>query len=66
MADGRLHVGFVLHSLSGGGTERFFLNLARRLIEAEALRARTADFSLEKTADAYVALFEKLARGRAR
>ena len=29
---------------------------------AEALRARTADFSLEKTADAYIALFEKLAR----
>ena len=32
----------------------------------EALRARAADFSLEKAADAYVALFEKLARGRAR
>ncbi len=32
----------------------------------EALRSRAADFSLEKAADAYVALFEKLARGRAR
>ncbi len=154
MADGRLHVGFVLHNLSGGGAERFFLNLAgghgvegdlgfvdfdenpyrymRRagllalssrweglsavIIEAlacgtpvvstdapygpreilgawgdlppvgdapalaraliatlqgerpteEALRARAADFSVEQAADAYVALFEKLARGRSR
>ena len=33
---------------------------------AEALRARAADFSLEKAADAYLALFEKLVRGRAR
>ena len=33
---------------------------------AEALRARAADFSEEKAADAYVALFEKLARARAR
>ena len=32
----------------------------------EALRARAADFSIEKAADAYVALFERLARGRAR
>ena len=32
----------------------------------EALRARAADFSPKKAADAYVALFEKLARGRAR
>ena len=32
----------------------------------EALRARAADFSLEKAADAYVALFEKLARARVR
>ena len=32
----------------------------------EALRARAADFSVEQAADAYVALFEKLARGRAR
>ena len=32
----------------------------------EALRARAADFSLEQAADAYVALFEKLVRGRAR
>ncbi len=32
---------------------------------AAALRARAADFSPEKAADAYVALFEKLARGRA-
>ena len=32
----------------------------------EALRARAADFSEEKAADAYVALFEKLARARAR
>ena len=33
---------------------------------AEALRARAADFSEEKAADAYVALFEELARGRVR
>ena len=33
---------------------------------AEALRARAADFSLDKAADAYVALFEQLARGGAR
>ena len=33
---------------------------------AEALRARAADFSPEKAADAYVALFEKLVRARAR
>ena len=33
---------------------------------AEALRARAAEFSPEKAADAYVALFKKLARGRAR
>ena len=33
---------------------------------AAALRARAADFSDEKSADAYVALFEKLARTRAR
>ena len=33
---------------------------------AEALQARAADFSSEKAADAYVALFEELARGRAR
>ena len=32
----------------------------------EALRARAADFSLEKAADAHVALFEKLVRARAR
>ena len=32
----------------------------------EALRARAADFSEEKAADAYLALFEKLVRGRAR
>ena len=32
----------------------------------EALRARAADFSPEKAADAYVALFEKLVRRRAR
>ncbi len=31
---------------------------------AEALRTRAADFSLEKTADAYEALFEKLLRER--
>ena len=33
---------------------------------AEVLRARAAEFSPEKAADAYVALFEELARGRAR
>ena len=33
---------------------------------AEALRARAADFSEEKAADAYVALFEELVKGRAR
>ena len=33
---------------------------------APALQARAADFSSEKAADAYVALFEELARGRAR
>ena len=32
----------------------------------EALRTRAADFSLDKAADAYVALFEQLARGGAR
>ena len=32
----------------------------------EALRTRAADFSVEKAADAYVALFEKLVGGRAR
>ena len=32
----------------------------------EALRARAADFSPEKAADAYLALFEKLVRGRVR
>ena len=32
----------------------------------EALRARAADFSEEKAADAYLALFEKLVRGRVR
>ncbi len=48
--------------------------LARGLVAAlrgerpteEALRARAADFSLEKAADAYIALFEKLVRERAR
>ena len=30
----------------------------------EALRARAADFSPAKAADAYVALFEELVRGR--
>ncbi len=56
MAGGGLHVGFLLTGLHGGGAERATLNLA------EALRARAADFSEEKAADAYVALFEKLAR----
>ena len=32
----------------------------------EALRARAADFSVEKAADAYLALFEELARARVR
>ena len=32
----------------------------------EALRARAADFSVEQAADAYLALFEELVRGRAR
>ena len=32
----------------------------------EALRARATDFSLDRAADAYVALFEKLVRERAR
>ncbi len=32
----------------------------------EALRARAADFSIEKAADAYIALFEKLVAGRSR
>ncbi len=32
----------------------------------EALRARAADFSPEKAADAYLALFEKLVKGRSR
>ena len=32
----------------------------------EALRARAADFSVEQATDAYLALFEKLVRGRAR
>ena len=32
----------------------------------EALRARAADFSEKKATDAYVALFEKLVRGRVR
>ena len=48
--------------------------LARALVAAlrgerpteEALRARAADFSIEKAAEAYVTLFEKLARGRVR
>ena len=48
--------------------------LARAMVETlrgehppeEALRARAADFSLDRTADAYVALFEKLAKERAR
>ena len=33
MADGRLHIGFVLPSLSGGGAERVTLNLAQWLVE---------------------------------
>ena len=48
--------------------------LARALVDtlrgerptAQALQARAADFSSEDAADAYVALFEELARGRAR
>ena len=50
MADDRsLHVGFVLPSLYSGGAERFFLNLARSLIE----RGHRADLVITRFAGHY-------------
>ena len=49
MADGRLHVGFVLPSLSGGGAERSILRLAQSLIA----RGHRADLVIPRFAGDY-------------
>ena len=63
MADGRLHVGFVLPSLGGGGAERVTLNLAQWLIE----RGHRADLVIPCFAGDYRAAIPRgvrLYRGR--
>ena len=63
MADGRLHVGFVLPSLGGGGAERVTLNLAQWLIE----RGHRADLVVPCFAGDYRAAIPRgvrLYRGR--
>ena len=63
MADGRLHVGFVLPSLSGGGAERNILRLAQSLIE----RGHRADLVVPRFAGDYQAAIPRgirLYRGR--
>ncbi len=49
MADGRLHIGFTLPSLDGGGAERAILNLAAALIE----RGHRADLVIPRLAGDY-------------
>ena len=63
MADGRLHVGFVLPSLSGGGAERSVLRLAQSLIE----RGHRVDLVVPRFAGDYRAAIPRgvrLYRGR--
>ncbi len=63
MVDGRLHVGFVLPSLSGGGAERSTLRLAQSLIE----RGHRADLVILRFAGDYRAAIPRdvrLYRGR--
>ena len=63
MADGRLHIGFVLPSLSGGGAERHTLHLAQWLIE----RGHRADLVIPRLAGDYRAAIPRgvrLYRGR--
>ncbi len=63
MADGRLHIGFVLPSLSGGGAERHTLHLAQWLIE----RGHRADLVIPCFAGDYRAAIPRgvrLYRGR--
>ena len=63
MADRRLHIGFVLPSLSGGGAERITLHLAQRLIE----RGHRADLVVPCFAGDYQATIPnglRLYRGR--
>ena len=63
MADGRLHVGFVLPSLHGGGAERHTLHLAQWLIE----RGHRADLVIPCFAGDYRAAIPRgvrLYRGR--
>ena len=49
MADDRLHIGFMLPSLNGGGAERAMLNLATALIE----RGHRADLVIPRLAGDY-------------
>ena len=63
MGDGRLHVGFVLHSLHGGGAERHTLHLAQWLVE----RGHRADLVIPCFAGDYLAAIPRglrLYRGR--
>ena len=63
MADGRLHIGFVLSSLGGGGAERLTLHLAQRLVE----RGHRADLVTPRFAGDYQATIPRgvrLYRGR--
>ena len=63
MTDGRLHIGFVLPSLGGGGAERSILRLAQSLIE----RGHRADLVLPRFAGDYRAVIPRgmrLYRGR--
>ena len=63
MADGRLHIGFVLPSLYGGGAERYTLHLAQWLIE----RGHRADLVIPCFAGDYRAAIPRgvrLYRGR--
>ena len=63
MADGRLHIGFVLPSLSGGGAERVMLDLAAALIA----RGHRADLVIPRLAGDYRAAIPRgvrLYRGR--
>ena len=63
MADGRLHVGFVLPNLEGGGAQRVILSLAQSLIE----RGHRADLVIPWFAGDYRAVIPRgvrLYRGR--
>ncbi len=51
MADRKLHIGFVLSSLNGGGAERVILNLAQSLID----RGHRADLVIPRLAGDYQA-----------